>query len=427
MDFLRDRLTQSITINGITYSYAQCRSAYGDKSMLHKKMLNLYGDKSFLVDLAKFLEEWFNDSDLLEVQTSGSTGKPKKLLVEKERMVNSAMMTLSFLNLKAGDGALLCMPMAYIAGKMMVVRSLVGRLNLRVIKPSSNPMQDWYEQELKLGKSERDIVVPTFAAMVPMQVYNCVRSLSSDKLLRKVRELIIGGGAVDCDLASRLYDYPHHVWSTYGMTETLSHIALRRIIKSDKDLAVADTSNKEKTSSDYINDYEDDGSSWYEPFDGVNLSLSDKGSLVIDAQSVCAKPLITNDVAVFNKYGHFKVIGRLDNVINSGGVKVQIETVEKQLNDTIENIAKADSQSVLSQIQCIITSKSDEKFGQIVVLLYTFKDGIKHDISEDQWSLLFKNLHRYHVPKLKIYVDSLPLTGTCKIDRAKARNIASVS
>ena len=260
MDFLRDRLTQSITINGITYSYAQCRSAYGDKSMLHKKMLNLYGDKSFLVDLAKFLEEWFNDSDLLEVQTSGSTGKPKKLLVEKERMVNSAMMTLSFLNLKAGDGALLCMPMAYIAGKMMVVRSLVGRLNLRVIKPSSNPMQDWYEQELKLGKSERDIVVPTFAAMVPMQVYNCVRSLSSDKLLRKVRELIIGGGAVDCDLASRLYDYPHHVWSTYGMTETLSHIALRRIIKSDKDLAVADTSNKEKTSSDYINDYEDDGS-----------------------------------------------------------------------------------------------------------------------------------------------------------------------
>ena len=427
MDFLRDRLTQSITINGITYSYAQCRSAYGDKSMLHKKMLNLYGDNSFLVDLAKFLEEWFNDSDLLEVQTSGSTGKPKKLLVEKERMVNSAMMTLSFLNLKAGDGALLCMPMAYIAGKMMVVRSLVGRLNLRVIKPSSNPMQDWYEQELKLGKSERDIVVPTFAAMVPMQVYNCVRSLSSDKLLRKVRELIIGGGAVDCDLASRLYDYPHHVWSTYGMTETLSHIALRRIIKSDKDLAVADTSNKEKTSSDYINDYEDDGSSWYEPFDGVNLSLSDKGSLVIDAQSVCAKPLITNDVAVFNKYGHFKVIGRLDNVINSGGVKVQIETVEKQLNDTIENIAKADSQSVLSQIQCIITSKSDEKFGQIVVLLYTFKDGIKHDISEDQWSLLFKNLHRYHVPKLKIYVDSLPLTGTCKIDRAKARNIASVS
>ena len=148
---------------------------------------------------------------------------------------------------------------------------------------------------------------------------------------------------------------------------------------------------------------------------------------MIDAQSVCAKPLITNDVAVFNKYGHFKVIGRLDNVINSGGVKVQIETVEKQLNDTIENIAKADSQSVLSQIQCIITSKSDEKFGQIVVLLYTFKDGIKHDISEDQWSLLFKNLHRYHVPKLKIYVDSLPLTGTCKIDRAKARNIASVS
>ena len=438
MDFVRDRQVQSITINGTTYSAEQCRVPEGMTiSMLHQTMLEQHGEKSFLVDVAKFLEEWFNSSDLLQVQTSGSTGTPKKLMVEKERMMNSACMTLSFLGLKAGDGALLCMPLAYIAGKMVVVRSLVGRLNLCVTEPSSNPMQAWYEQDLSQGKSESDIVVPTFAAMIPMQVYNCVRDPLSDKLLRQVRELIIGGGAVDADLGARLNDYPNHVWSTYGMTETLSHIALRRInqVSLDKSTSKAFSIDKSNTAAfaktepclvnEHASDYEDDGSSWYEPFDGVKLSLSDKGGLVIDAQSVCAEPLITNDVVVFNEHGHFKVIGRLDNVINSGGVKVQIETVEKQLNAAIEDFAKADAQSALAQLQCMITSKSDEKFGQIVVLLYTFKDGVKHEITDEQWSTLFSKLHRYHVPKLKLYVQSLPLTGTGKPDRANAKKIAS--
>ncbi len=368
MDFVRDRQAQSITINGTTYSAEQCRVPEGKTiSMLHQTMLEQHDEKSFLVDVAKFLEEWFNSSDLLQVQTSGSTGTPKKLMVEKERMMNSACMTLSFLGLKAGDGALLCMPLAYIAGKMVVVRSLVGRLNLCVTEPSSNPMQAWYEQELSQGKSSSDIVVPTFAAMIPMQVYNCVRDPLSDKLLRQVRELIIGGGAVDADLGARLNDYPNHVWSTYGMTETLSHIALRRInqVSLDKSTSKASSAgNGESVANAYkisvpehASDYEDDGSSWYEPFEGVKLSLSDKGGLVIDAQSVCAEPLITNDVVVFNEQGHFKVIGRLDNVINSGGVKVQIETVEKQLNAAIEDFAKADAQSALAQLQCMITSK----------------------------------------------------------------------
>ena len=435
MDFVRDRQAQNITINGTTYSAEQCRVPEGMTiSMLHQTMLDQHGEKSFLVDVAKFLEEWFNSSDLLQVQTSGSTGTPKKLMVEKERMMNSACMTLSFLGLKAGDGALLCMPLAYIAGKMVVVRSLVGRLNLCVTEPSSNPMQAWYEQELSQGKSTSDIVVPTFAAMIPMQVYNCVRDPLSDKLLRQVRELIIGGGAVDADLGARLNDYPNHVWSTYGMTETLSHIALRRINQVSLDNSAASSIDKSNTEfsktepsllNEHASDYEDDGSSWYEPFDGVKLSLSDKGGLVIDAQPVCAEPLITNDVVVFNEHGHFKVIGRLDNVINSGGVKVQIETVEKQLNAAIEDFAKADAQSALAQLQCMITSKSDEKFGQIVVLLYTFKDGVKHEISDEQWSKLFSKLHRYHVPKLKLYVQSLPLTGTGKPDRANAKKIAA--
>lgn len=473
MEFVRDRKAQKITINGKTYTASQAVAAAGaDKSELLALMEQQYGAESFFVDLAKFLGEWFDDSDVLQVQTSGSTGTPKKLLVEKERMMNSAAMTLSFLELHPGDSALLCMPLAYIAGKMVVVRSLVGSLNLCVTEPSSNPMQSWREQCKQDGIDECNIISPSFAAMIPMQVYNCVRDPLSDAMLRNVRQLIIGGGAVDADLASRLADYPNKVWSTYGMTETLSHIALRRINSksttataqasanaaastSAADSAAADASSL-KNSSCSTSDYVDDGSSWYEPFEGVQLSVSDRGGLVINAQAVCAETLTTNDVVVFNELGHFKVIGRLDNVINSGGVKVQIETVERQIAANIESQASqsqakhsesnksqvstasssdndfavnsrdaSEEASMWSQLQCMITSKPHDKFGQIVVLLYSFKDGKRRELAEAQWDKVFANLQRYHIPKLKLYVEALPLTGTGKPDRATAKSIAA--
>ena len=188
------------------------------------------------MSLEKFLEEWNNDSPFVHVQTSGSTGAPKPMLVEKQRMLNSARITCDFLGLQEGDTALLCMSLDYIAGKMMVVRALERRLKLITVAPSGHPLS---------GMTD-DI---HFAAMVPMQVYNSIQEPAERERLMQIRHLIIGGGAIDDGLAAALSTFPHHVWSTYGMTETLSHIALRRLNGPD-------------------------ASEWYTPFPSVKVSLN---------------------------------------------------------------------------------------------------------------------------------------------------------
>ena len=163
-----------------------------------------------------FLEEWNNGLPYVEVKTSGSTGVPKRMRVEKCRMMNSARVTCDFLGLKAGDNALLCMSTDYIAGKMMVVRAIERGLQLITVEPSGHPL------------AGQKGLAPSidFAAMVPLQVYNSLQVPEERERLRNIRHLIIGGGAIDEGLQAALKDFPNAVWSTYGMTETLSHIAL---------------------------------------------------------------------------------------------------------------------------------------------------------------------------------------------------------
>lgn len=168
-------------------------------------------------DLQAFLAEWHDPSPFLEVQTSGSTGTPKRMRVRKDRMLNSARLTYDYLGLKKGDKALLCMPLRYIAGKMMVVRSLYAGLDLEVCEPSGHPLADWGDTPLR------------FAAMIPLQVYNTLRVPEERKRLEQTDILIIGGGAIDAALEQEIRQMPNTVYSTYGMTETLSHIALRRL------------------------------------------------------------------------------------------------------------------------------------------------------------------------------------------------------
>lgn len=327
--------------------------------------------EEFLQDLEAFLEEWHNEEPTVWVHTSGSTGTPKPLQVEKERMRASARLTCQFLGLKEGDTALLCMPLQYIAGKMVVVRSLVAGLELVPVAPCGHPLKDLKE-------------APTFAAMIPMQVYNSLQVPEERAKLMEIKHLIIGGGAVDASLAKELKDFPNQVWSTYGMTETLSHIALRR-----------------------LNGVE--ASEWYSPFENVHIRLSDEGTLVIHAPNVCAEELITNDIAEINEEGKFRILGRKDNTINSGGVKIQIEQVEATLKEHLD-------------IPFQITSKKDAKFGEVVVLLYN-----KVDDNSVIKSICEEKLPPYWVPKKYIAVDALPLTGTGKPDRATARRWASLN
>ena len=270
-------------------------------------------------DLQAFLAEWHDPSPFLEVQTSGSTGTPKRMRVRKDRMLNSARLTCDQLGLKKGDKALLCMPLRYIAGKMMVVRSLYAGLDLEVREPSGHPLADWGDTPLR------------FAAMIPLQVYNTLRVPEERKRLEQTDILIIGGGAIDAALEQEIQQMPNTVYSTYGMTETLSHVALRRLNGPE-------------------------ASPYYHPFPSVTLSLSPDNTLVIDAPLVCDERLVTNDIARLLPDGSFAIIGRKDNIINSGGIKIQIEEVEERLRPYIMG-------------DFAITSVPDEKLGEAVTLL----------------------------------------------------------
>ena len=331
--------------------------------------------------LEDFLSEWNNDSDTVLVHTSGSTGKPKPMMVEKKRMLNSARITCDFLGLKPGDSALLCMSLDYIAGKMVVVRSIERHLHLISVPPSGHPLKD-VDEEI------------TFAAMVPMQVYNTLQVPEERERLSRIRHLIIGGGAIDAALEKELKSFPANIaiWSTYGMTETLSHIALRRING-------------------------DESSEWYQPFDSVHISQTEEGCLVIDAPQVCAETLVTNDIVeiepyIYNKVEklRFRIKGRKDNVICSGGIKIQIEEVETLLKPHLEK-------------PFMLAKKKDGKFGEIAVLLTEDEDIKKVEATvrrllfdESEKSSDHKK-YKYWIPKEFRYVEHLPLTETGKPKR----------
>ena len=319
-----------------------------------------------------FIDEWNNDSAYVEVKTSGSTGEPKRMLVEKRRMLNSARITCDFLGLKPGDTALLCMSTDYIAGKMMVVRSIERGLRLIEVEPCGHPLADNYQ----LSTIHYQL---NFAAMVPMQVYNSLQVPEEKERLMAIRHLIIGGGAIDEAMEAELRSFPNAVWSTYGMTETLSHIALRRISGPE-------------------------ASEWYTPFPTVKLSTNDEGCLVIDAPEVCAQTLVTNDIVELKPDGRFRIRGRKDNVICSGGIKIQIEEVEQALKKYV-------------RVPYIISKRKDPKFGEIVVLL------TEGDTAQVQ-TICQQVLPKYHQPKLYLKIDKIPLTETGKPARKEAEELA---
>lgn len=315
--------------------------------------------------LRDFLAEWRGDGDTVEVQTSGSTGSPQRMMVRKDRMRASARMTCDFLGLRSGDSALLCMNLRYIGAKMMVVRSLERDLRLICVPPSSHPLAA-LDEKIDL------------AAMVPLQVYAALQVPEEAERLRAVRHLLIGGGAIDAALETQLRDFPHAVWSTYGMTETLSHVALRRV------------SGPEAMDS-------------YTPLPGVTVGRAENGCLTIEAPALCDGKLFTNDLVDLQPDGRFRILGRADNTIVSGGVKVQAEELERLLRPFLPN-------------PFMVTWITDPRLGQSVVLL-------SEDSSPE--SLCQKaELPPYWKPRHWLHVDKISLTETGKPARAAAHELA---
>lgn len=325
--------------------------------------------RAFQAETQAFVRQWYDARPTLQVHTSGSTGAPTPLEVEKVRMAASARATIQFLDLKPGDSALLCMPLRYIAGKMVVVRSIVGQLRLIAVAPSSRPFRTL-------------TIAPHFAAITPMQAAESLLHPHDLEIMRSVRQLIIGGGSIPTHLAQALATFPHNVWSTYGMTETLSHIAMRRLNGE----TVADS---------------------YTPLSGVTVSTTLDGCLQISAPTVCAEPLVTNDLAQILPNGTFRILGRRDNVVCSGGIKLQIESIEDKLRLCLD-------------YPFLLTSVADSRLGEALVMLY------EGDVSSSNIKNLCRtHLDKYEVPRHFFRVNELPMTANGKPARDTAKQIAA--
>lgn len=322
---------------------------------------NLHSETEFEKKVIFFIEEWFSDCETVKVQTSGSTGAPKIFEIEKGKMLNSAKMTCDFLDLKENNTALLCLPIEYISGKMMMVRGFERKLKVLVSQPSTAP--------LKNLNTEID-----FCAMTPLQVEN-----SLDKI-HFIKNLIIGGATVSESLKIKISETLKQtpsstkIYETYGMSETLSHIALKEIHPSS--------------------------SKYFTTLENVSISIDDRECLRIFAPNLNDEILQTNDLVEIFSNNQFKFLGRIDNVINSGGAKIYPEELEALVKKEISN-------------EVVFVGLKDESLGQKLIAV----------VEGNQSEYLIKKIvdipfeKSFHKPKQIIFVKELPRTPNGKIDR----------
>ncbi|MBJ2172985.1 AMP-binding protein [Aureibaculum sp. A20] len=315
-----------------------------------------------------FLEDWFNDSAIVNVQTSGSTGTPKRIKLKKEYMVNSAKATSTFFDLPENTTALLCLSTDYIAGKMMLVRALILGWHIDVIEASSNPLQD----------IDR---VYDFCAMVPLQVHHSLGHL------HKVKKLIVGGGAVDNNLMENLQSVSTEIFATYGMTETITHIAVKRLNNQSRQGAALKLSN-------------------YKTLDTVAISKDSRGCLVIEAPEISDDIIITNDLVEIISNNEFKWLGRADNVINSGGIKLIPEQIEEKLSEIIHQ-------------RFFVAGVPDSLLGEKLILIIESEH--KEKVIDQLTTLPY--LTKFEVPKEVYFIEKFVETKTKKIQRQRTLDL----
>ncbi len=372
-NYILNRKKQALLLEGELYSIEQIKAK--------AKQYNTQGAAGIYYDLFMFLQEWFDDNAHIHVKTSGSTGQPKIMAVEKDKMLNSAVMTCSFFELYKNASTLLCMPLQYIGAKMLVVRALVAGLDLYVVNPSTNPLQNIDNHF-------------DFVPMTPQQLQCSLECQDSIKKINNIQHLLLGGMAVSKELEQKCANLLCNVWSSYGMTETLSHIALRKINHAQ---------NGKVAISKSINANTLNQSPYFTPLDGVSISLSEQDTLIIDAPMVSTQRVYTNDIVKVNHDNTFAVLGRLDNIINSGGIKIPLEVLEAQLASCLD-------------VPLQVTAMPDDSLGERVVLLLE-KEYVN-------WKEKCQIINKYWLPKQVYIVDTLPLTKTHKPDRMQAKLLA---
>ena len=320
--------------------------------------------------LMYFVVDWLSETESIAAQTSGSTGMPKKILLPKKYMKASARMTLGFFGLKPGDKALLCLPIRYIAAKMMVVRAFTGKLDLYCIQPNLYPYSEW---------------TPSldFAAMTPAQAEKLLETEEGIAFLNRIKKLLLGGSALSPLLERKLQSLKTEVWHSYGMTETMSHVALRKVNGRDKMAS-------------------------FRPLPGVSLSRDRDGCLRITAPFIGVFNLGTHDVVEFMEEDRFRVLGRTDDVINSGGVKLFPEKIEQKLSSWIT-------------VPFYMGKQPDRLLGERPVLFIESKTW-----PEKQVALLHKQmkntLEKFELPDKIVFVEKFVRTDSGKIVRSSKQS-----
>jgi O-succinylbenzoic acid--CoA ligase len=308
-------------------------------------------------EIYAFVNQWKDSTNDITLRTSGTTGQPRDIKVAKSRMEHSAKLTGRWLGLKTGSTALLCLPVDYVAGKMMLVRVLTLNLTLVAVEPTSRPLEG-LDRPLDL------------AAMVPLQLEKSL----NHKAFRLIRTLLVGGAPVTVELKNRVRNTPVQVIETYGMTETLSHVAYR-----------------------YLNGPE--YSDTFQALEGVAFEQTKEGCLIVRAPDLNPEPVITRDLVELLSRESFLWLGRADHVINSGGIKIIPEEVEQKLANEMKSRP------------FFIAGFPDKQVGQKVVLIVEGKADLPGDYR------LGQGLDRYGKPREIIYLKSFQYTESGKINR----------
>ncbi len=321
------------------------------------------GHNEALLPVADFIEEWLDPSPEIQLRTSGSTGTPKTITVRKDQLLASAAMTAAYFDFKEGQKALLCLPVHYIAGKMMIVRALHSGLDLICVNPSANPLES-----LSPG------VEIDFAAMTPMQL----QQVKDTPTLAQIRTLLLGGGPVDAVLEHAIRDLPTQIYHGYGMTETFSHIALRKVNGKD-------------------------ASPVFKALKGISLAQDSRGCLVINARLLLEESLTTNDVVELLSPDEFTWKGRFDHVINSGGIKIFPEELEKKLHPHLNR-------------RFYFVGVPDETLGQKLILMIEGERMEENELEALQTEMK-THFNKYELPKEIRFLKEFAETESGKVVR----------
>lgn len=311
--------------------------------------------------IGQFLSGWLDDSATVEVRTSGSTGPPKRIPLQKHHMRNSALATGEYFGLRPGDSALLCLSADYIAGKMMLVRALTLGLHLDSVAPDSKP--------LHFKRKKYD-----FGALVPLQLQNSIQQIEN------IHTLLVGGAALSAGLKQKLQNSATRIFETYGMTETITHVAVKEI-------------GTEFNAGS--------GRETFKALPNVVFSTDKRNCLVIKAPKVSEQTVITNDVVHLISETEFEWLGRYDNVVNSGGVKLFPEQIEEKLQSIIEK-------------QFFVAGIPDDKLGQKLILVVEGEIDLN---TLKQKIATLSAIDKFEIPKEIIALPKFYRTETGKVQR----------